>query len=132
MQIKDEYVSAEDVETVRTICNIVGTRAARLSAVAIAATMVQTGNVQGTGLNDHGVKVGMDGSVIEYYSCKSPCRPKSWCLFIMTDPLAAAIRTDFEERMRGALRELIGEQAAAFELLPLVFDNASPLFELLP
>lgn len=124
MQIKDEYVSAEDVETVRTICNIVGTRAARLSAVAIAATMVQTGNVQGTGLNDDGVKVGMDGSVIEYYPCKSPCRPKSWCLFIMTDPLAAAIRTDFEERMRGALRELIGEQGEKRVKIGLAKDGS--------
>ena len=84
LKINDEHVSAEDIETVRAVCKIVGTRAARLSAVAIAATMVQTGNVQSTGPNDDGVKVGMDGSVIEYYP-------------------------HFEERMRGALRELIGE-----------------------
>ena len=70
MKIKPEYVSAEDVETVRKVCEIVGTRAARLSAVAIAATMIQTGNVQSTGPDDDGVKVGMDGSVIEYYPSK--------------------------------------------------------------
>ncbi|PWY97630.1 hypothetical protein BCV70DRAFT_48525 [Testicularia cyperi] len=84
MKIKEDYISAEDIETVRTICQVVGTRAARLSAVAIAATMMQTGHHQSTGPDDKGVKVGMDGSVIEFYP-------------------------HFEERMREALREIVGE-----------------------
>ncbi|EST04782.1 Hexokinase, C-terminal [Kalmanozyma brasiliensis GHG001] len=99
MGIKEEHISAEDIETVRTVCRIVGTRAARLSAVAIAATMVQTGNVQSTGPNDDGVKVGMDGSVIEYYP-------------------------HFEERMRGALRELIGEEGEKRVKIGLAKDGS--------
>ncbi|KAI3479102.1 hypothetical protein L1887_58896 [Cichorium endivia] len=74
LSIKDEYISTEDIETVRTVCKIVGTRAARLSATAIAATMIQTGNVQSTGPQDQGVKVGVDGSVIEFYPRKSSTR----------------------------------------------------------
>ncbi|CCF52284.1 hypothetical protein NDA11_007405 [Ustilago hordei] len=99
MKIKPEYVSAEDVETVRKVCEIVGTRAARLSAVAIAATMIQTGNVQSTGPEDDGVKVGMDGSVIEYYP-------------------------NFEVRMRSALRELIGDEGEKRVKIGLAKDGS--------
>ncbi|SNX85477.1 probable glucokinase [Melanopsichium pennsylvanicum] len=99
LKVQEEHISAEDVETVRKVCQIVGTRAARLSAVAIAATMVQTGNVQSNGPNDEGVKVGMDGSVIEYYP-------------------------HFEERMRGALRELIGEEGEKRVKIGLAKDGS--------
>lgn len=97
--IKDKHVSEQDVETVRSVCRIVGTRAARLSAVAIAATMIQTGNVQSKGAEDDGVKVGMDGSVIEFYP-------------------------HFEERMRGALRELIGEEGEKRVKIGLAKDGS--------
>ncbi|TKY86201.1 hypothetical protein EX895_005026 [Sporisorium graminicola] len=99
LKIKDEHVSTEDIETVRTVCKVVGTRAARLSAVAIAATMVQTDNVKSAGPNDAGVKVGMDGSVIEYYPY-------------------------FEERMRGALRDLIGEEGEKRVKIGLAKDGS--------
>ena len=66
MRIADKHISTEDIETVRQVCAMVGTRAARLSAVPISATLVQVGKVQG----DEDIKVGVDGSVIEFYPRK--------------------------------------------------------------
>ncbi|SPO39270.1 probable glucokinase [Pseudozyma flocculosa] len=100
MQIPADKVSAEDVDTVRRVCKIVGTRAARLSSVAIAATLVQTNNVQSRGDGpDEGVKVGMDGSVIEFYP-------------------------HFEERMREGLRDLLGEDAERRVKIGLAKDGS--------
>ncbi|KAN0064178.1 hypothetical protein ACQY0O_003345 [Thecaphora frezii] len=100
MQIPADKISAEDVETVRRVCEIVGTRAARLSSVAIAATLVQTNNVQSKGDGpDEGVKVGMDGSVIEFYP-------------------------HFEERMRQGLRDLLGEHAEKRVKIGLAKDGS--------
>lgn len=99
LNISDKHITDDDVETVRTVCQLVGTRAARLSAVAIAATMIQTGNVQSTGADDKGVKVGMDGSVIEFYP-------------------------HFEDRMRAALRELVGEEGEKRVKIGLAKDGS--------
>ncbi|KAF2719438.1 hypothetical protein K431DRAFT_305182 [Polychaeton citri CBS 116435] len=78
--------SAEDAEAVRVIAGAIGKRAARLSAVAIAAVVISTDSLNKT--KDGGpVDIGVDGSLVEFY------------------PL-------FEDYMREALREIpeIGEE----------------------
>ncbi|KAK5734025.1 glucokinase [Elasticomyces elasticus] len=85
--------SAEDAEAVRLIASAVGKRAARLSAVAIAAIIIATGKLEhptdiATTNNatlevneDDVVDVGVDGSLVEFYP-------------------------NFEEYIREALREI--------------------------
>ncbi|KAK0537062.1 hypothetical protein OC842_001758 [Tilletia horrida] len=86
--ISDQYVQEEDVQAVRRVCAIVGRRAARLSAVAVAAVLLHTGFAdspkipaslrceragwppQGGGVTvgaNGEVHIGMDGSVVEHY-----------------------------------------------------------------
>lgn len=100
-------VSAEDAEAVRKIAGAIGRRAARLSAVAIAAIVINTGRLsKSTGTktteaksgidpsrgdveiaDEDMIDVGVDGSLVEFYP-------------------------NFEEHIRQALREVpdIGEQ----------------------
>ncbi|EMF16490.1 Hexokinase_1-domain-containing protein [Sphaerulina musiva SO2202] len=71
--------SAEDAEAVRLIASAIGKRAARLSAVAIAAIIISTGRLQnptdiGTTNNatlevneNDIVDIGVDGSLVEFY-----------------------------------------------------------------
>lgn len=61
MQIKPEHVSDRDVEAVRRVCHIVGGRAARLSAVAVAA-VIQHRQIS----SGETIQVGVDGSVVEF------------------------------------------------------------------
>ncbi|KAF9246894.1 hexokinase [Melanogaster broomeanus] len=70
-------VSLGDADIVRQVCTLVGTRAARLSACAVAAVLVQTGRAHLVGagasgcgpLQDDGrrIGVGVDGSLVEFY-----------------------------------------------------------------
>ena len=63
---KDYDVSAsssEDAEAVRVIAGAIGRRAARLSAVAIAAVIINTDRLS----KDEVVDVGVDGSLVEFY-----------------------------------------------------------------
>ena len=97
-------VSAEDAEAVRAIAGAIGRRAARLSAVAIAAIVLNTGRLdasskgsatteQKEGIEpprgdvelseDDVIDVGVDGSLVEFYP-------------------------DFEAYIREALREIEG------------------------
>ncbi|PWN53363.1 hypothetical protein IE53DRAFT_384167 [Violaceomyces palustris] len=99
MKVPAEHVSDEDVETVRKVCRIVGTRAARLSAVAVAAVLDHTGNAQSKSTDDQGANVGVDGSVIEFYP-------------------------HFEERLREALRILLGEQGEKRVKIGLAKDGS--------
>lgn len=55
--------SAEDAEAVRLIAAAIGKRAARLSAVAIAAVVITTGSLE----EDDVVDIGVDGSLVEFY-----------------------------------------------------------------
>jgi len=69
--------SAEDAEAVKLIASAIGKRAARLSAVAIAAVVISTGklgnpkDIASTGSGevneDDVVDIGVDGSVVEFY-----------------------------------------------------------------
>jgi len=57
--------SLEDAQAFKAIAGAVGRRAARLSAVAIAAIVLQTGSLN----NDDGepIDIGVDGSLVEHY-----------------------------------------------------------------
>ena len=67
--------SAEDAEAVRLVASAIGKRAARLSAVAIAAVIISTGrlgDVSGSPnvtnvSEDDVVDIGVDGSLVEFY-----------------------------------------------------------------
>ncbi|KIJ70418.1 hypothetical protein HYDPIDRAFT_105131 [Hydnomerulius pinastri MD-312] len=88
-------VSLADADIVRQICTVVVARAARLSACAVAAVLVQTGRAHlaesgavGSGaLRDDGkrIGVGVDGSLVEFYP-------------------------QFEPKLRTALRILVGPE----------------------
>ncbi|KAM0753186.1 hypothetical protein T439DRAFT_339008 [Meredithblackwellia eburnea MCA 4105] len=79
--INPEYVTDSDCLAVARVSEIVGTRGCRLSACALAATVIQTGNDK----SDRTVRFGLDGSLVEFY-------PR------------------FEERVRAALREMLGHE----------------------
>lgn len=64
MGLADNNVSDEDVSAVRRICAVVAKRAARLSAVPIAATIRHTRADEKDAGKD--IKVGVDGSVVEF------------------------------------------------------------------
>lgn len=68
-EYKISAVSAEDAEAVREIAAAVGKRAARLSAVAIAGVVINTGRLNtSTGVTEEDViDVGVDGSLVEFY-----------------------------------------------------------------
>lgn len=57
--------SHEDAITFKAIAGAVGRRAARLSAVAIAAVVLQTGGLNQPG--DEPIDIGVDGSLVEHY-----------------------------------------------------------------
>jgi hexokinase len=87
-------VSAEDAEAVHAIAGAIGRRAARLSAVAIGAIVINTGRLNKTTstttseiADEDMIDVGVDGSLVEFYP-------------------------NFEEHIREALREIpeIGTQ----------------------
>lgn len=57
--------SLEDAQAFKAIANAVGRRAARLSAVAIAAVVLQSGRLNDP--NEDVVDIGVDGSLVEHY-----------------------------------------------------------------
>ncbi|KAI9809258.1 MAG: hypothetical protein M1825_002549 [Sarcosagium campestre] len=83
--------STEDAQAVKELVSAIGRRSARLSAVAIGATIISTGRLESTGHksssagDDEGgiVDIGVDGSLVEYYP-------------------------GFEDEMREAFREIKG------------------------
>ena len=74
-----DAASSEDAEAVKILAAAIGRRSARLSAVAIAAVILSTGNLsestqgniegnEGKDVDDEGVvDIGVDGSLVEYY-----------------------------------------------------------------
>ncbi|KAH7316474.1 hypothetical protein B0I35DRAFT_354917 [Stachybotrys elegans] len=57
--------SLEDAQAFKSICNAVGRRAARLSAVAIGAIAIQSGKLDDP--NEEVIDIGVDGSLVEHY-----------------------------------------------------------------
>ncbi|KIJ56588.1 hypothetical protein M422DRAFT_22742 [Sphaerobolus stellatus SS14] len=67
---KPEVISDEDTKTVRRVCALVANRAAKLSGVAVAAVLVQTGYAKiGGGFSEGNdpIRIGVDGSLIQHY-----------------------------------------------------------------
>ena len=93
--IADELVSDADCVAVARVSEIVGTRGCRLSACALAATMIQTGNDK----SDKRVRFGLDGSLVQFY-------PR------------------FDERVRQALKELVGEECESRVQIDLAKDGS--------
>jgi len=59
-----EVISDQDTQTVRRVCSMVATRAAKLSGTAVAAVLVQTGHAKIGGGYSKGtepLKIGVDG-----------------------------------------------------------------------
>ncbi|VDC06234.1 unnamed protein product [Peniophora sp. CBMAI 1063] len=98
-------VSLRDAAIVRWACSLVANRAARLSATAVATVAVQMGVISGLGSDAKPtgkakvIPVGVDGSLIQFY-------PK------------------FEERLREALRLLIGEEGEKMVTIGLAKDGS--------
>ncbi|KAH7930242.1 hypothetical protein BV22DRAFT_1028461 [Leucogyrophana mollusca] len=89
-----DEVSLADADIVRQVCTLVVDRAARLSACAVAAVLVQTGRAhlsesgqETEGLQDAGkrIGVGVDGSLVEFYP-------------------------NFQTKLRASLRVLVGAE----------------------
>ncbi|GJJ07394.1 hypothetical protein Clacol_001596 [Clathrus columnatus] len=95
--LEEGLISEEDTETVRWACKIVATRAAKLSATAVAAVLIQTDQVNNRG--EDMIKIGVDGSLIQHYP-------------------------GFEERLREALREIVGEEVEKRILIGLAKDGS--------
>lgn len=59
--------SLEDAQAFKALAHAVGRRAARLSAVAIAAIVLQTGSLDRGAADKEPVDIGVDGSLVEHY-----------------------------------------------------------------
>ncbi|KAL8749264.1 MAG: hypothetical protein Q9184_006878, partial [Pyrenodesmia sp. 2 TL-2023] len=73
-----DAASSEDAEAIKMIAEAIGKRSARLSAVAIGAVIMATGNLTLTAgdaiddeqkqiIEEEVVDIGVDGSLVEYY-----------------------------------------------------------------
>ena len=82
LNIPEDLVKEQDIELVKWACRAVSTRAAALAACAVAAVVLHTKSLD----RPETIDVGMDGSVAEFLP-------------------------HFEERLRAALRQTIGDDA---------------------
>ncbi|KAK0556133.1 hypothetical protein OC846_001352 [Tilletia horrida] len=120
MGVSDQYVDVDDIVAVRRVCAVVGRRAARLSAVAVAAVLLHTGFADDPSIpsslrceragwppQDGGVTVGpdgevhigMDGSVVEHYP-------------------------GFLDMLREGLREIVGAKTEAKVVISMAKDGS--------
>lgn len=60
---KVSNVSTDDARAIKTIGHAIAKRAARLSAIALAAILIDTGRID----TDETVDIGVDGSLVEFY-----------------------------------------------------------------
>jgi hexokinase len=101
---KPEIISDEDTDVVRWACQMVATRAAKLSGAAVAAVLVQTGNARiGGGFSDgtETLKVGVDGRWHAFLLCGN-LQPLIWKISLIQ------FYPGFEQRMRESLRAIVG------------------------
>lgn len=100
--IDSAFISPQDCLVVRRVCEIVGTRGARLAAVAVAAVLLQTGHdkkhpeAKG-GYED--LHVGVDGSLVEFYP-------------------------GYETRLRQALKDMVGDELEGHVKIGLAKDGS--------
>lgn len=93
--IEEKYISDSDCYLVQRCSELVGTRGARLSAAAIAAVFLQMSMDK----SKEDFPVGVDGSLVEFY-------PR------------------FDDRVRTALREVIGKEAEQRVQIGLAKDGS--------
>ncbi|KAH8917565.1 putative glucokinase [Atractiella rhizophila] len=93
--VPQDKIAKEDCIIVARVCEIVGTRCARLAATAIATVLEQTNQAQTKGP----ISVGVDGSLVEHY-------PR------------------FEERLRAGLLALVGAEVEERTLIGLAKDGS--------
>lgn len=108
LEFSPEDVTDQDAEIVRWACRVVATRAAKLSACAVAAVLVQTERATLGGGKSSDVErfsVGVDGRLVPRYIHSSHDR----CLYEEKRSLIQ-FYPNFEPRLRESLRLLIGEE----------------------
>lgn len=59
--------SLEDAQAFKAVAEAIGRRAARLSAVAVAAIVLQTGKLNDPAWDGEPIDIGVDGSLVEHY-----------------------------------------------------------------
>ena len=95
LNIPESNINDQDVELVQWACRAASTRAAALAACAVAAVVLHTKALE----RSEPIDVGMDGSVAEFLPF-------------------------FEERLRAALRDTIGEEAEKRVIIGLAKDGS--------
>ncbi|KAG2119119.1 uncharacterized protein F5147DRAFT_668293 [Suillus discolor] len=95
LELSPPDISLADADIVRQVCNLIASRAARMSGTAVAAILVHTGRARlwvrgeqsSAGLKDEGkrIGVGVDGSLVEFYP-------------------------NFQTKLRASLRALVGPE----------------------
>ena len=122
------HVSLADADVVRQVCGLVVTRAACLSACAVAAILVQTGRARcvdsdaPTPLRDEGkrIGVGVDGRFVSFHlSC-----PRSIYSFRLVQPSLVEFYPRFESMMRETLRTLVGPEVESRVDIGLAKDGS--------
>lgn len=122
-------VSLADADVVRQICGMVVTRAARLSACAVAAILVQTGRARCAGsgaladvpLRDEGkrIGVGVDGRFVPFSLTDLLIE-----CFALAQPSLVEFYPRFESIMRETLRALVGSEVESRVDLGLAKDGS--------
>lgn len=125
-------VSLADADVVRQICGLVVTRAARLSACAVAAILVQTGRARCAGsdasapasLRDEGkrIGVGVDGRFVPL-SLTLPC-PRSIDCLSLVQPSLVEFYPHFETTLRETLGVLVGSEVESRVDIGLAKDGS--------
>lgn len=114
LELSPPDISLADADTVRQVCTLIASRAARLSATAVAAILVHTGrarlwdggNQSSAGLKDEGkrIGVGVDGRFeMEMFSSCAVLANKDAYSLVEFYP-------NFQTKMRASLRTLIGPE----------------------
>ncbi len=121
-----DTVTDEDAEIVRACCEMVATRAASLSACAVAAVLIQTGKaVLGgdTASGESVYNVGLDGR---------SCYSINWLftILIFFNSLAEHY-PNFQSRLKTALRAIVGQKAEKRVNLGIAKDGSGVGGELL-
>jgi len=114
-QLQISSASIEDAQAFKDIANAVGRRAARLSAVALAGIVIQSGKLKETA--DELVDIGADGSLVEHY-------PFFRNMIQDTFKIIEGIGAEGAERIRiGIARDGSGVGAALIALVAAGMEN---------
>ncbi|KAG2362026.1 hexokinase [Suillus spraguei] len=109
LELSPPDITLVDADIVRQVCNLIASRAARMSGTAVAAILVHTGRARlwdhgeqsSAGLKDEGkrIGVGVDGSLVEFYP-------------------------HFQTKLRASLRALVGPEVESRVDLGMAKDGS--------